>query len=472
MPFFDPEKLADWSEGKWHGTSSDITGFNIDSRKIKPGEMFVAIRAKRDGHDFLDQAKLNGASSALVEKVKLDSDLPQLEVKNTLISFHSISACHREQFKKAVIGITGSCGKTSTKEFLALLLGEKSHRTSGNLNNYLGVPLTLTQLDSERHTSAVVEVGINQQNEMDQLAQIVSPDLVLITMIGESHLEGLGNLETVAKEKAKLFKCEKRPVCVFFHSDCLEFKEFSDLKEKSKDHFILVKGIPKKDFQDERMVHYEIWTETNKIGDSCMLRLWRHESPVLQFEIPLMSVGMQKNLVLAILAALKLKVSPAEISERLPQYRPSALRAKSYQGRGRTYFVDCYNANPSSMRDSLEYFRSTYLGNPKLYVLGGMEELGASEVELHESVGAALKLEINDLVVLIGRKAAWYASGLLKSGADEEQIVILKDLEAAISLVEDFKGVILLKGSRSNQLENLLPAWAVNEVETGVQLEC
>ena len=81
MPFFDPEKLADWSEGKWHGTSSDITGFNIDSRKIKPGEMFVAIRAKRDGHDFLDQAKLNGASSALVEKVKLDSDLPQLEVK-------------------------------------------------------------------------------------------------------------------------------------------------------------------------------------------------------------------------------------------------------------------------------------------------------------------------------------------------------------------------------------------------------
>ena len=124
------------------------------------------------------------------------------------------------------------------------------------------------------------------------------------------------------------------------------------------------------------------------------------------------------------------------------------------------------------MRDSLEYFRRTYRDNPKLYVLGGMEELGASEVELHESVGAALKLEINDLVVLIGRKAAWYASGLLKSGADEEQIVILKDLEAAISLVEDFKGVILLKGSRSNQLENLLPAWAVNEVETGVQLEC
>jgi UDP-N-acetylmuramyl pentapeptide synthase len=189
-------------------------------------------------------------------------------------------------------------------------------------------------------------------------------------------------------------------------------------------------------------------------------------------EIPELSKGMQKNLVLAVLAASELGISPELISERLPQYRPSTLRANRFQGRGRTYFIDCYNANPSSMRDTLSFFFKKFKGTPKLYILGGMEELGDKQVELHEEVGLSIRVESNDLFVMIGEKAGWFAKGLLKGGADEEQLVILDNMEAARSLVEDFQGSVLLKGSRSNRLENLLPAWAVSEVVDGNLVEC
>jgi UDP-N-acetylmuramyl pentapeptide synthase len=124
------------------------------------------------------------------------------------------------------------------------------------------------------------------------------------------------------------------------------------------------------------------------------------------------------------------------------------------------------------MRDTLSFFFKKFKGTPKLYILGGMEELGDKQVELHEEVGLSIRVESNDLFVMIGEKAGWFAKGLLKGGADEEQLVILDNMEAARSLVEDFQGSVLLKGSRSNRLENLLPAWAVSEVVDGNLVEC
>ena len=205
MLIFDPERLAHWSGGKWHGdVPMNISGFCIDTRKMESGKMFVALKAERDGHNFLEQAAKGGASAALVSNLILNLNLPQLLVDDTLRAFHSIAANYRKEFTIPVVGITGSCGKTSTKEFLSLLLGDKAHKTAKNLNNYLGVPLTLLEMENGKHNFSVVEVGINQMDEMETLSSLISPTLVLITMIGESHLEGLKNVATVASEKAKI----------------------------------------------------------------------------------------------------------------------------------------------------------------------------------------------------------------------------------------------------------------------------
>ena len=194
-----------------------------------------------------------------------------------------------------------------------------------------------------------------------------------------------------------------------------------------------------------------------------MLGLWRYESPFLSLPLPAVSAGMARNVALAVLAACELGVSVQEISERLPQYRPSALRGRRLQGRGRTYFVDCYNANPDSMRDSIEYFSAQCRGLPKLFVLGGMEELGEEGPLLHRKVASAISVEENDAFILMGEKASWMAEGLLEGGAKEEQVMVLSNLDDARPFVEDFDGAVLFKGSRLNELEQLLPAWAVDQ---------
>jgi UDP-N-acetylmuramyl pentapeptide synthase len=170
---------------------------------------------------------------------------------------------------------------------------------------------------------------------------------------------------------------------------------------------------------------------------------------------------MGRNIALAVLAASELGVSVQEISERLPRFRPSALRGRFFQGRGRSYFVDCYNANPASMQDSLEFFRKQFSDTPKLYVLAGMEELGEHEKILHIQVGKTLKFEPEDLIILIGEKASWMAPAILENDASEDQVMVLPELSNAIPVVEDFDGSVLFKGSRSYALENLLPSWAV-----------
>ena len=158
-------------------------------------------------------------------------------------------------------------------------------------------------------------------------------------------------------------------------------------------------------------------------------------------------------------------INDKDLFERLPQYRPSTLRGKTLQGRGNKYFVDCYNANPSSMIDSIDFFRNSNPEINKLYVLGAMEELGENEKELHVNVGKRISLGAKDLVLLIGEKAGWIADGILEGQGNDEQVIILPDSENAVSIIEDFNGAVFFKGSRSAKLETLVPSWAVDQLE-------
>ena len=464
MPIFAPDKLEKWSSGTWKERPKEyISGFSIDSRKIESGDLFVAIRAERDGHDFLSSAETKGASASIVENVKLNVPLPQLLVKDSLKAFHEIAHQHRLEFKGPVVGITGSCGKTSTKDTLGLLLGEdRALCTKGNLNNYLGVPLTLLRCDNSKHKYAVVEAGINQIGEMSMLAKTISPNIVVVTIIAPSHLEGLETVDNIASEKADLFTKSDHIQTVIFPEDCLNYKKFLDRYNSGRGVIVLREGEPTSE-PSPLEAFYSIWTETNKIGDPSLLRLWRHGFPSFSCRLPYLSKGMGKNAALAVLTALELGVSVQEISERLPRFRPSTLRGKCYQGRGRSYLVDCYNANPASMKDSIDFFKNQFSGLPKLYVLAGMEELGDEGKDLHYSVGGCIDLEEDDLVILIGEKAAWIAPALLAKGYDENKIIVLSKAIDAIPIVEDVDGMVLFKGSRSYELEKLLPSWAVED---------
>ena len=463
MPRFNPEDLASWSHGEWSSLPErPISGFSIDTRNLGNGDVFVAIKDQRDGHDFLSVAKSEGATGAMVSRVNSELGFPQLLTKDTLSAFHMIAKMHRRNFSGSVVGITGSCGKTSTKEMLSVLLGkERTVSTKGNLNNHLGVPLSLLSIDLDSDDFAVIEAGINQTGEMSVLADMINPDFGIITNIGSSHLEGLFSEEIVAQEKSEIFRSVENLKMVFFPEHCLEFEEFKEFHHSSSDcSMVLVEGRPSGKLEKNKS-YFEFRTETNTTGNSSSLRLERDGFPVLNLKTCLMSKGMGSNLALALLAAMELGITEKDFFERLPQYAPSTMRGKVLSGRGRAYYVDCYNANPTSMRDSLSFFSESQNGFPKLYVMGGMEELGESEIQLHQSVGQSINLKSKDLVILIGEKAGWMSGGILKNGASTEQVVLLQNKEDARSIIEDFDGSVLFKGSRSSRLESLVPEWAV-----------
>ena len=464
---FDPDNLAQWGKGRWEiQPKSEINGFSIDTRNLGDGQMFVALKDKRDGHDFVQQAKDSGAVGALVSRWVTDVDFPQLKTPDSLLSLQDIARNHRNLFSGQVVGITGSCGKTSTKEILKILLGENvTLSTRGNLNNHLGVPLTLLEIDPELHKYAVVEAGINQPGEMEQLSNMINPEYSIVTLIGQSHLEGLGTVEKVADEKSRIFNTPGNNSKVFFPNTCQNYAPFKKENLNGRDYIVLKQGEPTGRNIEENEAFYDFRTETETNGGSSMLRLWRHESPFFSVKLDPISSGMASNMALALLVASDMGINDKDLFERLPQYRPSTLRGKTLQGRGNKYFVDCYNANPSSMIDSIDFFRNSNPEINKLYVLGAMEELGENEKELHVNVGKRISLGAKDLVLLIGEKAGWIADGILEGQGSDEQVIILPDSENAVSIIEDFKGAVFFKGSRSAKLETLVPSWAVDQLE-------
>lgn len=469
---FDPNSLSRWCDGSWTDSpSKGISGFTIDSRKVSSGDMFVAIKADRDGHDYLDQACKEGAIAGLVDHQVGGSQVPQLVVGDTLLSFQRIAKEHRAQFSGKVVGVTGSCGKTSTKEILKTLL-DQSLCTEGNLNNFLGVPLTLTQVCEGEHRFAVVEAGINQMGEMDVLTDMICPNLTIITSIGHSHLEGLQTIENVAKEKIRLWTHSAEKCLGIFPEELVHYDCFRNAISEERPYILVKKGGAQEEVKAPNQVLYTISTETNEGGHSNVLNIERFECPLLSIPIQALSDGLIRNMVLACVAAWKLGASDKEIFERLPQYCPSGLRGSNLVGRGRSYLVDCYNANPASMMDSIEYFRRKFRNKPKLLVLGGMNELGNLSQKLHFETGKAILMDEKDRAILIGGHARQMAQGMIDSGARLDQLVVLENAEDGRPLIEEFDGPVLLKGSRSFRLEELVPKWAVELDSEQVGMLC
>ncbi|MFA5264576.1 MAG: Mur ligase family protein, partial [Opitutaceae bacterium] len=303
MHLFAPELLAAWTGGRWSKLPGcAISGFATDTRQLAPGQAFVALRTeKRDGHEFLAAAEAAGASAAIVLRHDPALALPQLIVGDPLAAFQRIAREHRHRFGGRVIGISGSCGKTSTKDLIALLLGGEqggAMATEGNLNNQLGVPLTLTRIDPESHRFAVIEAGISAPGEMDALARMIEPDLALITLVGPAHLMELGGLEGVAREKSRLAAATRAAGLAIFPRQCDAFSPFRDLAVRRmiiEPAEVLRPAEPPKD---------TVYFTVTQRGETTAIALAYGRPPPLVFTMKRVSEGMAQNAVLAICAAL------------------------------------------------------------------------------------------------------------------------------------------------------------------------
>jgi UDP-N-acetylmuramoyl-tripeptide--D-alanyl-D-alanine ligase len=455
MPTFSPAELAAWTGGHWTSEpKSVVTGFNQDTRTLSAGQVFVALRTdRRDGHDFLGEARSKGAVGALVSRAMTAVQLPQLVVRDPLAAFQQIAREHRQAFKPPVIGVTGSAGKTSTKDLMALLLGgaPSVHATAGNLNNHIGVPLTLTQLDPRTHHAAVIEAGINMPGEMDDLAAMIQPDHGIVTLVGPAHLERLGSVEGVAAEKAKLLAAVRPGGLQVFPVGCARYPAFQSLRNA----LVLVPA-------NEGMVR----AGGRTLAFTVLHRPERTEVTLAgrrTFVLRRVSGGMAQNAALALALASEMGMADALLQKRLELWAPAKWRGELQRIGQADVYCDFYNANPASMQDAIAAFAGlVHPDKARLYVLGGMEELGNSSGEFHQQLGRTILLRPGDFLFAIGEHAAALREGLLENGNDPAQVEVVQDLSPVRQRLQNFAGAVFLKGSRRYQLERLVSAEAVH----------
>lgn len=460
----DAKELAVIGHGRWvQGVPTQgLSRFTLDSRILEPGEVFIALKTdRRDGHSYLDDAHRKGAVAAFVEQPDRSLDLPQLVVPDTYAFLRSIARIWRQRFSRPVVGITGSFGKTTVKELLGTVMGNQWYRTRGNLNNTLGVPLSLLELDDHQHAGAILEAGINQPGEMAILADLIDPDLALFTGVGAAHLEGLGDLDGVAREKALLGSGVRPGGLVVLPVGLLRYAAFQQIPASIRLQAVsLDKGGAFDPVMRENVaLFYYKWTDLpDRPGHGLLETV--PPLPPLQVLFPAGSPGMVSNLALVVHTALQLGVPRHTLEACLESWRPFRHRGECYRHGERIFYVDCYNANPASLLDSVQRFKNLFAGQRQLYVLGSMDELGPESERWHRETASRLDLPEGARVFVVGHGAAALASGLESAGFSAESFQSVEDLEAIRGHLTGFAGAVFLKGSRSQALETLLPAGA------------
>jgi UDP-N-acetylmuramoyl-tripeptide--D-alanyl-D-alanine ligase len=433
----------------------EIKGVSIDSRSIKEGELFVAIKGDRfDGHDFIPDAMRRGAWGALVERTALEkkyrslSDLKNiLPVEDTLYTLQEMSHMHRKKFSFPVVGITGSNGKTTTKEMLAGIFRQQGPvlKNEGNLNNHIGVPLTLLGLNAS-HKAAVVEMGMSAPGEIDTLARLVKPTIGVITNIGPAHLEFFGSLEKIARAKGELLGHIQSDGAVVLNADD-QFCQF--LRSKTGNRVVMF-GI-----ENQADVKASNITQGENFTDFVLAAEGSSE------KVQLRTVGRHNvyNAIAAAAAAIAAGIPADVVKYGLDDFVPVAMRSEIKQLKGRTIFADYYNANPASMEAALEVLVSMKSGKKAVAVLGDMLELGTSSAEAHVKIGeTAARLGI-DILIALGQLSQHTVEGARAAGMSREKIFEAPEHHAAAELLRNHSSpgdVILIKGSRGMRMEKIL----------------
>jgi UDP-N-acetylmuramoyl-tripeptide--D-alanyl-D-alanine ligase len=418
-----------------------------DTRTLSAGSLFVALRGERvDAHEFLGAAAAAGATGAVVERIPegAPAGLEYYVVADTLAALGALARHYRRQLRARVVAIVGSNGKTTTKELARAALGGcyRVHATAGNLNNLIGVPLTL--LSAPRDAEArVVEVGTNAPGEVARLGAIVEPDAVLVTSIAEEHLEGLGDLEGVLREETSILGALPED------GVALVAEEPAELVERARQLAprLAVAGLgaaADPGLRGEKVV----LDAEGRVGFR-----WGRQEVRLDFRGRMSA----RNALLALGLAAEWGVPPEVAVAGLARAEAPALRAEVLRYGELTVIADCYNANPASLEAAVELLASLPRRGGRIAVMGSMRELGPTSAVLHRRVAEVVAAQELDLIVATGDFAEAFAP--LAEGLGERLLSAEDPLAAYASLSRRLRGgeVVLLKGSRGVALERLLP---------------
>src|SRR5208283_3238057 len=391
-----------------------VRAISTDTREIAPGDCFIALPGENhDGHAFVSDAIRKGAAAVIVSEpivVPRDTSAAVIRVGDTLYALGELARRHRMKFDIPVIAVSGSNGKTSTKEMIAAIFSRTRNvlKNKGNFNNLIGLPLTLLGL-SEKHGVAVVEMGINVSGEMERLAQIGSPTAAIITNIHPAHLKGLGSLEGILEEKGKLWKSLDSDGVAVVNLDDPMLSHFAEQIKARKITCSLRNGAA------DVSVCSQIVISEGKT--SFRINAGGFEIPV---SLPVMGIHHAQNALAATAAALSTGASAKDVEAGLSGYSLAKQRMNCMRLRNGGVLVDdTYNANPASMIAAVEAVLSASSGNPFVAVLGEMRELGQDSPALHFEVGKKIGAVKPSRLIVLGTLGAEMLKGAQAAGLDE-----------------------------------------------------
>lgn len=447
-------ELAAMTGGKLLATrdaETTFAGVSIDSRQVKPGELFIAIRGEvNDGHNYIEQAVANGAAGVLSEVSytipdKIRKNVAVVTVENGHRAMLELAGRYRNTIAGRFVGITGSNGKTTTKELTYRLIKAVESGTycsAGNLNNLFGLPLALFAVPKDAAV-VILEMGISTEVEMPTLADIVRPELIVITNVGPSHLEFLGTIEAVARAKLELVKKASPDVPVIVNADdALLVRE----TKKVRDRFITFALDAPADYTASRL-------EADDQGATIATIDGR------DFRLPLSGRHQVYNLLAAYAILRTLGYSLDGVDTRALVLDTAPMRGQRVVTAGITIIADCYNANPDSIRAGLEAFFQTEWSGRRILVLGDMLELGKDAEQYHRQVGKQLAARQFDKVFTVGSLSKHIADQAVKEGSKARLFGHYDDADQAAEGIRDFVkpgDLVYIKGSRGIGLEAVL----------------
>ena len=436
-----------------------IRHISLDTRSLRPGDLFLAIQGERfDGHAFVGTAVSKGAIGALVfdsydvSTLSLTRGAKRrvpliLGVRDPLAAYQQLAAYHRSKFRIPVVAVTGSNGKTTTKEMVASVLAHRWNilKTEGNLNNRLGVPHTLFRL-KRRHQAAVIEMGVDNVGQTTTLCELVRPTIGIITNIGPDHLEFFGSMDVSAQAKAELLDLLPGDGTAILNADD---SYYDYLVSRARCRVVSFGLSAKADVRAAKV------KSDGRNGTIFYLQLpGKARHTVVHIRVQ--GSHNVTNALAAGAVGTVLGFPGTVIAQGLSHFRPAAMRSQVRVSRGVKLIIDCYNANPASMKAAVELLAQAGEHRRTIAVLGDMLELGPNAVRMHEEVGEFVARHGIDYVVTCGTLGRSLAQGARQAGFDHARIIEVADAQAAVGAVKAIVepgDVVLIKASRGMRLE-------------------
>lgn len=434
-------------------TNAQVTGWSVDSRTLRPGDLYFALRGpNHDGHAYVAEVLAKGAVGAVVDRDVEGAD-PILKVGDSLMALQTLAASARREWGGDLVGVTGSAGKTTTKDVIAEMLSEgfKTARTEGNLNNHVGLPLSLLRMDDQARV-AVLEMGMNHAGEIRALAEIARPNVGVVTNVGWAHVESFDSIDGIAAAKRELIEALPSNGTAVLNADDARVAAFASVFAGSHQGRVVTYGESEKATVRAEDVKFSEDGLSFRVGTT-------------SFDSPLTGRHSVSNLLAGIAVAGIYGITPDRLKDRVRNIQPGNMRGERLQHRGILVFNDCYNSNPDAARAMLAVLRDTP-ARRRIAVLGEMLELGPWAEPLHRDVGNyAAECGIDVLVGLRGA-ACYMLDAAKRSGLRADAAFFFDDPVPAGQLVGSLAqpgDAVLFKGSRGVHVERALDQFLASQ---------